>query len=244
MAVLEGGSRRGLSATGWISGAMVIAGLALAVTGAGWWFLLLMAAGAFGPGLLRELGWLGDQDEFQRRVAHRAGYHAFLVTGFVACVALAYTRSGTRTLPDAQDLSMLYLSLLGLTWMFSALASYWGARRTAFRVLTVFGVAWGAFNVVSNLGAPLTMAMQLLVTTLPFFALAFLSRRWPRAAGALLLAAAAAFGWMFFGGRGGLPLITRSITIVLFVGPLVTSAIALFAAREPDDAAAGGAAAG
>jgi len=43
-----------------------------------------MGVGAFGPGILRELGWLKDQDEFQRRAAHRAGYHAFAVTGLVA----------------------------------------------------------------------------------------------------------------------------------------------------------------
>lgn len=59
--------------------ALAIAGIAL--TSLSWWFIMLTAMGTFGPGILREAGWLQDQDEFQRRADHRAGYHAFLVSG-------------------------------------------------------------------------------------------------------------------------------------------------------------------
>ena len=38
-----------------------------------WWFFLLVAVGTLGPGILREIGWLHDKDEFQRRADHRAG---------------------------------------------------------------------------------------------------------------------------------------------------------------------------
>ena len=61
--------------TNLIAGGMVVAGFLL--TGISWWFLLLAAFGTFGPGILREMGWLRDQDEFQRQAVHRAGYHAF-----------------------------------------------------------------------------------------------------------------------------------------------------------------------
>ena len=38
-----------------------------------WRFLTLCALGTFGPGILREWGWVKDKDEFQMRAAHRAG---------------------------------------------------------------------------------------------------------------------------------------------------------------------------
>jgi hypothetical protein len=71
--------------------------------------------------------------------------------------------------------------------MFSSLFSYWGPHKTAFRILFIFGCAWGIFNILGNLRNPIAMIMQLLVTTAPFFALAFISRRWPRVAGGLLV---------------------------------------------------------
>ena len=57
--------------------------LGLALCSLSWWFLLLVACGAFGPGVLRELGWLHDKDEFQRVADYRAGYHAYLAAGIV-----------------------------------------------------------------------------------------------------------------------------------------------------------------
>ena len=59
-------SRATLIATG-----VVIAGVML--TGWNWWFLILVGLGSFGPGVLRELGWLNDKDEFQLRAAQRSG---------------------------------------------------------------------------------------------------------------------------------------------------------------------------
>ena len=82
-----------------IAGAIVIAGFAL--SGLSWWFFLLVAAGALGPGILRETGWLSDKDEFQRQADHRAGYHAFLTVGLLAFVLVAYIRSGERNVEHA-----------------------------------------------------------------------------------------------------------------------------------------------
>ncbi|HSM16107.1 MAG TPA: hypothetical protein VK845_03790 [Gemmatimonadales bacterium] len=60
---------------GLIAGGFVIVGVLLLMFVAKG-LLFVAGLGAFGPGILRELGWLRDQDEFQRRAAHRAGYHA------------------------------------------------------------------------------------------------------------------------------------------------------------------------
>ena len=90
--------------------------------------------GAFGPGILRELGWLNDQDEFQRQAARRAGYHA---------------------------------------WLFSALLTYWGARRTTTVVLLIFGSFWLVFGVATIISEA-TRAVH----------------RWPRITGRVLVAVA------------------------------------------------------
>jgi hypothetical protein len=215
-----------------IGGVLVIAGFFL--TEVSWWFLAMSGVGAFGPGLLRELGWLRDQDEFQRRAAHRAGYHAFLVTGLATFVLYAYTRSGGR-LEKPEELSLVYLALLCFTWMFSSLFSYWGPHRTAFRILIIFGSAWGIFNVLGNLTSPVAMLMQLLVTTAPFFVLAYLSRRWPWIAGLLLIALSLFFtGYYFYPGHfTRLAFLVKLSTVVLFIGPLVASGVALLQPREP-----------
>ncbi len=61
------------STTGLIAGGLVVLGVML-------WMLvnkgLLVVAGlgVFGPGILREIGLLNDQDEFQRQSAYQAGY--------------------------------------------------------------------------------------------------------------------------------------------------------------------------
>jgi hypothetical protein len=47
--------------------------LGMALTWVNWAFFILVGAGMFGPGVLRELGWVHDRDEFQRRGIHRAG---------------------------------------------------------------------------------------------------------------------------------------------------------------------------
>jgi hypothetical protein len=215
-----------------IGGILVVAGLFL--TEVSWWFVALSGVGAFGPGILRELGWLRDQDEFQRRAAHRAGYHAFLVTGLATFVLYAHTRAG-GTLELPTELSLVTLSLLCFTWMFSSLFSYWGPHRTAFRILLIFGIAWGVFNVLGNLMNPVAMGMQLLITTVPFFLLAYVSRRWPRVAGLLLVGLSLFFAWEYFapGRFDRLALLVKLSTAVLFLGPLLASGVALLQPREP-----------
>ncbi len=216
---------------------VVIAGILL--TGVSWWFLVLVGLGTFGPGVLRELGWLRDKDEWQQRAAHRAGYHAFLVAGMVATVLVAYVRSGDRVIKDAEELATFFLVLMWSTWFFSSLFIFWGARKTAMRILVAYGSFWLIFVIASNLGSewqgPMGLIMGSLVVV-PFFALAYAARRWPRVAGVLLLVAVAFFvnffGWYEFGSQGE---VTQLVTMILFLGPLLGGGVALLGAGGAEE---------
>ena len=221
-----------------VAGAMVIVGLGL--TELSWWFLLLVALGSFGPGVLREMGWLHDKDEFQRRTDHRAGYHAFLASGLVACVLVAFLRSGERAVQNPEGLATLFLALLVFTWLFSSLLAYWGAQKTATRILIGFGCAWLAFTIASNVGREWSGWPALLLhplLTAPFFVLAWLARRRPQVTGILLLAASVCFFFLF---RMHTEVDLEGVVPIFFLGPLLASGVALLAEgknREcPDDA--------
>jgi glucan phosphoethanolaminetransferase (alkaline phosphatase superfamily) len=221
-----------------IAGCLVLLGILMTVLS--WWFLLLVAAGALGPGVLRELGWLRDRDEFQQLAAYRAGYHAYLAGALVAFALVAFFRSGDRVVEFPQELATLFLVLLWFTWFLSSLISFWGARKAAFRILVSFGLVWLVFTIVSNTGSEWRGWKPLLLhplLTLPFFALAWLSRRWPRIAGVLLLATGA-FAMHFFGmfRSDHLAIVNQAVTFVLFIGPLIASGLALVASTtERDD---------
>ena len=220
--------------TGLIAGALVVLGVLL------WMFVsktLLFVAGfgAFGPGLLRELGWLKDHDEFQRQAAHRAGYHAYLAGGFAALLVISKL-GGSSTNPDASaEWIMFILVVLWLSWMFSSVLSYWGARKTAFVVLVTFGSFWAVFAIASLIGefdpnnSFWVSAQGLLAGAgmiAAFFVPAWAARRWPRLTGVLLLALAAG-SLLLFGGKNALPLPTVVFTNTLFAGPLIVTGFAL-----------------
>jgi len=98
------------------------------------------------------------------------------------------------------------------------------------------------FTVVSNLGQEWTGWAALLLhplIALPFFGLAWLSRRWPRVAGLLLLALAVFF-FRFFElfDRDSLARIDDGITFILLLGPLLAAGVALLVTgkqREESD---------
>ncbi len=222
------------SAATLVAAALVISGFAL--QGVSQWFLLLTAAGCFGPGVLREVGMLADKDEFQQQADHRAGYHAFLATGILGFALAAFVRSGNRSVADTTDVPTLLLAALWFTWLLSSLVNYWGARVAAARILRVFGTLWLVFAILSNLGAEWTGWAALLLHPLlaaPFFALAWTAGKWPRVTGGLLLAAAVLF-FQFFGmfRTSNLGLMTQGVTFILFVGPLLASGIALLFERR------------
>ena len=217
------------------AGALVILGFALSEIN--WWFLTLAALGTFGPGILRETGILNDQDEFQRRADRRAGYHAFLTAGLFTFLYDAYLRSGDRNVGDAEISVSLILAVLWFTWFLSSLLSYWGPQKTVSRVLNAFGWVWLVFNVVGNLTDPIALIMQSLLAA-PFFLLAYVAKRWPRIAGAVLIVVSCFFFYFFHLYRifGPNPLENgRGMVIVLFVGPLLVSGIILLKNRLEED---------
>jgi hypothetical protein len=112
-------------------------------------FLVVAGLGAFGPGFLREMGWLRDHDEFQRQAAHRAGYHAYLVGGFTAVCVLGLLEWSPPTVSEAMEWIRFIVVVLWLTWLFSALLAYWGARSTVSRMLRIVGSFWLVFVVAS-----------------------------------------------------------------------------------------------
>jgi len=234
---------------GLIAGALVMVGVLL------WMFvskslLFVAGIGAVGPGILRELGWLKDHDEFQRQAAHRAGYHAYLVGGLVA--ALVY--SADRWQPSSRETSDILLSIivvLWMAWMFSALLRYWGARKTASRILMAFGSFWALFvlaHIVGESGQPkadISIWEQLLGVLAgasiisAFFVPAWTAFRWPRPTGRILLLITLVFFVVFttpaLGRSGGPPVWTQLLTSTLLLGPLLVSAIALLSEKtEPE----------
>jgi hypothetical protein len=222
-----------------VAGVIVIIGLLL--MNLSWWFLLLVGIGTFGPGILREMGWLHDKDEFQLQASRRAGYHAFLTAGLVAFALIAFFRSGEREVKDPEELATFFLAILWFTWFLSSLLDYWGPQKTASRILIAFGSVWLVFTIVSNVGAEWTGWAALLLhplLTVPFFAMAWLSHRWPRVSGIFLLAAAIFFMQLFgVFSSSPLGLVTRGVTYVLFLGPLLASGIALLCVRPKSEPA-------
>jgi hypothetical protein len=206
-------------------------------------FLILAGLGAFGPGILRELGLLRDQDEFQRRTAHRAGYIAYLIAGFAAVLAISVLKWQDADLGSAAEWLELILVILWMTWLFSSMLSYWGARKTASRVLILFGSFWAVFvgaMVVGSLLGPdelqLVGVLMGLVFVGPFFVLAWTAHRWPRPTGALLLFVAVIFLLMTAPNWAARSLKLSSIllTATLLVVPMFSCGIALLRDRNPD----------
>ncbi len=220
---------------GLIAGGLVILGLLLG-TFVAEGLLVVAGLGAFGPGILRELGWLADQDEFQRQAARRAGYHAYLIGGFATILILSGLRWRGANLDVSSEWIMLILLVMWMTWLFSALLAYWGAQKTASRLLIVFGSFWLIFVIASIVGESGNTAEFVLgvlmgfVVVAPFFVLAWTAGRWPRGTGVALLAVSALF-LVIFGPRwtsGPLQLPTVLVTATLLLLPLVASGFALF----------------
>ncbi len=227
---------------GLIAGGLVIVGLLLmAFVAEG--LLVVAGLGAFGPGILRELGWLKDHDEFQRQAAHRAGYHAYLIGGLATVLVVSGLRWRETNLQDLSEWIMLILVILWMTWLFSALLAYWGARKTASRVLMIFGSFWAVFVIADVIGESNDTAEFLLgvlmsfVVVAPFFVLAWTAGRWPRRTGAVLFAVSALFLVMFVPPQVARPLNLPSmlVTDVLLLVPLIGSGIALLRDEGSDD---------
>ncbi len=210
-----------------VAGFFVILGFIL--SGINWWFISLAAFGTFGPGILREVGLLNDQDEFQRRATRKAGYHAFLTVGLVTFLLVGYFKSGTGGLDDPEALVTLILAILWFTWFLSSLLSYWGVQQTTSRLLYTFGTVWLIFTIIGNIQTPVILLMQSILV-MPFFLMAYMSKKWPAFSGILLIILSIIL--FFYLGldeiMGSNPLEKgRGEVIVLFVGPLLVCGILL-----------------
>jgi len=219
---------RNFSPVGIISFGFVAAGLILGATVDMAW-LILFALGVFGQALLRELGLLGDRNEFQRQAAFRAGYRAYLVGGVFLIGVMIAKGWGYKDLGWDQFPIHPFLTAMVMTYFLSYLTDYWGARKAAFRILLVFGIFWLIFALLE--------AGVFGLLTNPFFivpfVLAITSSRWPRISGGVLLILSI-FMFFFFnlqriltGDLGSL------FVILLLLLPLLYSGIALL--REKPD---------
>ena len=230
------------SLAGWVAGGLVVIGILL------WMFvskglLFVAGLGAFGPGILRELGWLGGQDEFQRRAAHRAGYHAYLIGGLATALIVSGLQWRDATLAGSSEWVLLILLILWMSWMFSALLEYWGARTTASRILMVFGSFWAVFVIADVIGESdgtsdyLLGSLMACLVVAPFFLLAWTAGRWPRPTGAALLAVSALFLVIFVPPWRARPFELSSVlvTATLLLVPLIGSGVALLRDQEGDE---------
>jgi len=211
------------------------------VAGKEW--LIVSGLGAFGPGILRELGWLDDLDEFQREASRRAAHHAYLVGGLVTVLVISGLHVDGRPPEFPAELITFLLVVSWLTWMFSYLMAYWGPVRTASRVLLSFGAFWALFVMLDAVGeasgvgeAVLGLAVGALFVA-PFALGAWAAGRWPRRTGLMLLIAGAGlFIVVAVPGRGSWS--TRLLTPSLLVVPLVASGLGLLRTDEREDATA------
>jgi hypothetical protein len=212
--------------------------------------LLVAGLGAFGPGILRELGVLNDQDEFQREAARRAGNRAYLVGGLLAIVILSLLgRSGGEVGVDGEWVGLV-LVVLWLSWLASSVLEYWGAQKTTSAVLLAFGFFWMLFGLAHVVGAILDPepiedygefflglgAVTLLIA--PWLVLAWTVHRWPRQTAVALFGTVAVLLVVFIRPfqPSGLPVATRVLTAVMLLGPFLACGIALLTEVARDDA--------
>ena len=192
-------------------------------------FVLLLALGAFGPGIAREMGWFKDHDEFQRHAAHRAGYHAYLFSGVLVAMFAVVVALDTEPVDTAEILRFVLVASW-IAWMFSSLLEYWGARRTTSRVLLVFGFFWMLFvaaNFVSPDAQPGTPWWEHVIGFLfgtsivaLFFIPAWGAYRKPRLTGWILLGAGVGLT-IFLSGGDNLPWTTRLMTNTMLMVPMI-----------------------
>lgn len=226
--------QQGLSSVGFYAGLLVIAGILLSVT-IDMRFMLLVGLGAFGPGILRELGLLQDQDEFARLATYKAGYYASLFAGIVAVVLIAVLKAGSVDLEHESLALAIILATIWLVSIFSVIHKFWGVQKAVFRILIVFGSFWWVFIILSHIREPMTFLMESLLVV-PFFLLAWASKRWPRVAGAAIIVVAIICFFLFRIWTDDPELILQKVMVfVMFICPLLVAGISLITLKQEED---------
>ena len=198
-------------------------------------FFALVAVGAFGPGLLRELGLLDDLDEFQKEAIVRAGYRSYLVGGVILTAVVIARQWGTLRLGDDLVPASALLALLMVVFAVSYSLNFWDVRRAASRVLAGFGGFWLIFVVVSHATEPFSILIEGMVVAVPFLVGSLLCRRWPRLMGLVIFLVACyatylfdlyrfspaekAFHSLFVGSLLVLPLASLGVALIRYKSP-------------------------
>lgn len=161
--------------------------------------LALAGFGVLGPPLLRDLGWLKDDDDFTRRASYRAAFHAFALTAALLILnrVLGLWRDSLPPSlgPDGLFVPLDSLVHLALTiYVVSFVTQYWGVRQGVVRVLVGLGLVVALTGVSNTLLAArfgrafdpwfLTLSLGILGA---FVLLAWLVARWPRLGGGVLV---------------------------------------------------------
>lgn len=153
---------------------------------------ILVPIAVFLPSVLREANLIPESDEFTIRVMHRAGFHALLATATLAFTCYAFARPIDPPLSPQLLTGETLRKAIMYPFVVSYLLQYWGAREGAFRLLCGMAL-WTATTLVPMVARPegfapgLTGITTVIALSLVLVAVAFISRRWPRVGGGLLL---------------------------------------------------------
>ncbi len=158
---------------------------------------IVVPIAVFLPSVLREVGLIRDTDEFAQQVMRRAGFHALLVTATLVFTCYAFARPIDPPLsPDLLTGETLHKAIM-YTFVVSYLLQYWGAREGAFRLL--LGMAlWTLTPLMYMLARPemypngASPILFVVAFSLAQVGLAFITRRWCRVGGVVLLVVFAA----------------------------------------------------
>jgi hypothetical protein len=225
-------SQQRFSPVGFVAMVLVVVGLLLGIT-AHMGFMSLMAAGAFGPGVLRQIGLLSDFDEFQKEAAAKSGLRAYLVTGLLLMAVVVAENWNRLSLGNEQVPASTVVIVMLVVYYSSYCLSFWDTRKAVSRVLLTFGLLWLAFVVLSHAREPFSLLGEALVVPGPFILAAILCRWWPRIVGLFLLAVSV---WSIFffhmlplGATGPQEVLRNAFTFVLIPLPLTVAGVALIA---------------
>ncbi|QDU53911.1 hypothetical protein [Aeoliella mucimassa] len=220
------------SITGFIALVLVVAGLLLGVT-VHMGFMALMAAGAFGPGVLRQLGLLDDLDEFQKQAVAKSALRAYLVSGILLMAVVIADNWNRLSLGSEAIPASTVVVVMLVVYYASYCLSFWDTRKAVSRVLLAFGILWLAFVVLSHSGEPQALLGEGLLVPGPFILAAILCRYWPRTIGALLLGLSVWTIYFFHmipsGAVDSQQVLQQSFTFVLIPLPLAVAGVALIA---------------